>query len=32
MSKIKVIIADDHGMIRDGISAMLRYEEDIEMD
>lgn len=25
------MIADDHGLIRDGISAMLRYEDDIDV-
>lgn len=31
MGKIKVIIVDDHALIRDGISAVLRYEDDIEV-
>ena len=31
MSKINVVVADDHGLIRDGIQAMLKYEDDIEI-
>ena len=31
MSKIKVLIADDHALVREGISAFLRLTEDIEV-
>lgn len=31
MSPIKVAIADDHPLIAEGISNMLRYQEDIEL-
>lgn len=31
MSKIKVMIADDHALVREGISAFLRMSSDIEV-
>ncbi|UXP32110.1 response regulator transcription factor [Reichenbachiella agarivorans] len=31
MKKIQLVIADDHGLIRDGIHAMLRYEDNINI-
>ena len=31
MRKIKVLIVDDHALIRDGIKAMLKSEKDIEI-
>ncbi len=31
MSKIKVLIADDHTLVREGIAAMLRFCEDVEV-
>ena len=31
MEKIKIIIVDDHAIIRDGISAMLKYDDDIQV-
>jgi DNA-binding NarL/FixJ family response regulator len=31
MSKIKVIIADDHTLVREGIAAMLSYSDDVEV-
>ncbi|MEP2509975.1 MAG: response regulator transcription factor [Reichenbachiella sp.] len=31
MRKISVVVADDHGLIRDGIQAMLKYEDSIEI-
>lgn len=31
MSKINVVVADDHGLIRDGIQAMLKYEDGIDI-
>lgn len=30
MQKIKIIIADDHRLVRDGIKSLLKIEEDIE--
>ena len=31
MPKIRVLIADDHSLVREGISAFLRYTEDIDV-
>jgi two-component system response regulator NreC len=31
MSKIKVIIADDHALVREGIAAFLKFSEEIEV-
>jgi two-component system, NarL family, response regulator NreC len=31
MPKIRVVIADDHALVRDGIKALLRLTEDIEV-
>jgi two-component system NarL family response regulator len=31
MSKIRVLIADDHALVREGISALLRFFDDIEV-
>ena len=31
MSKIKVLIADDHALVREGISAFLKFTEDMEV-
>jgi DNA-binding NarL/FixJ family response regulator len=31
MSKIRVLIADDHTLVREGIAAMLRFYEDVEV-
>jgi len=31
MSKIRVLVADDHSLVREGISAFLKYSEDIEV-
>ncbi|MEO9967834.1 MAG: response regulator transcription factor [Reichenbachiella sp.] len=31
MRKINVVVADDHGLIRDGIKAMLKYEDGIDI-
>jgi two-component system, NarL family, response regulator NreC len=31
MAKIRVVIADDHALVRDGIKALLRLTEDIEV-
>lgn len=31
MSKIKVLIADDHTLVREGIAAMLQFCEDVEV-
>lgn len=31
MSKMEVLIADDHALVREGISAFLRFTEDIEV-
>lgn len=31
MNKIKVLLVDDHAMIREGIRALLRLEDDIEI-
>jgi DNA-binding NarL/FixJ family response regulator len=31
MSKVRVLIADDHSLVREGISAFLRFTEDIEV-
>lgn len=31
MRKINVVVADDHGLIRDGIQAMLKYEDGIDI-
>lgn len=31
MRKIRVVIADDHAVLRDGLSALLRAQEDVEV-
>ena len=31
MSKIRVLVADDHSLVREGISAFLKLSEDIEV-
>ncbi|MDP3014693.1 MAG: response regulator transcription factor, partial [Candidatus Subteraquimicrobiales bacterium] len=31
MSKIKVFIADDHKLIREGLKSIFEFEEDIEI-
>ena len=31
MKKIRVLIADDKALIRDGIKAILSFEDDIEV-
>ncbi len=31
MSKIKVLIADDHALVREGIAALLKFSNDIEV-
>lgn len=31
MSKIKVMIADDHPLMRDGLQQILELEDDIEV-
>jgi DNA-binding NarL/FixJ family response regulator len=31
MSKIRVLIADDHALVREGIAAFLRLCDDIEV-
>lgn len=31
MSKIRVVIVDDHSLVREGISALLRFHEDVEV-
>ena len=31
MSKIRVLIADDHSLVREGIMAFLKFSEDIEV-
>ncbi len=31
MSKIRVLIADDHALVREGISALLKFYDDIEV-
>jgi DNA-binding NarL/FixJ family response regulator len=31
MSKIKVVIVDDHSLVREGITALLKFHEDVEV-
>ncbi len=31
MSKIKVMIVDDHSLVREGISALLKFHDDVEV-
>ena len=31
MNKIKVLLADDHAILREGISALLSLQNDIEI-
>jgi DNA-binding NarL/FixJ family response regulator len=31
MSKIKIVIADDHHILLDGLTAMLEKQDDIEV-